>query len=231
METRHFSRALRAAFAFVTAIVLALGCGVAEAKSDKLQLRTLSNRADLISAGDALVEIVLPPGIAANAVQVELNKRDITQQFAIRADGRFLGLVNGLEIGENKLSAKAKGTAKVKLTITNRPKGGPIFAGPQVQPWVCVTQENGLGPAIDAQCNAATKVEYFYRSTNPATPGFLPYNPASPPADVRMTTTDQGVTVPFIVRRERGTLDRYVYDIAVLADPAKAVSPWQPPAA
>ena len=37
-----------------------------------------------------------------------------------------------------------------------------------------MTVENGLGPAIDAQCNAATKVEYFYRSTNPATPGFLP---------------------------------------------------------
>lgn len=208
--------------------VLLLGCNGGGEPTVVNEVRTLSNRADLISGGDALVEVVLTPGTAANAVQVELNKRDITQQFAMRADGRFLGLVNGLEIGKNKLIAKAKGT-EVKLEITNHPKGGPIFAGDQVQPWVCMTIENGLGPAMDAQCNAPTKVEYFYRSTNAATPGFLPYDPASPPPDVRMTTTDQGLTVPFIVRRERGTLDRYVYDIAVLADPAQSVSPWQPP--
>ena len=30
---------------------------------------------------------------------------------------------------------------------------------------------------------------------------------------------DQGVTVPFIVRNERGVIDRGVYDIAVLFDP------------
>ena len=37
------------------------------------------------------------------------------------------------------------------------------------------------------------------------------------------TTTSNGVTVPYIVRLERGTINRGIYDIAVLFDPTK---PW-----
>jgi hypothetical protein len=230
MDTRH-SRTFGAAFAFVTGVVLGLGCGVAGAKPDDLEIRTLSNSADLISGGDALVEIVLPLGTDTSNVRVELNQRDITYQFATRADGRFLGLVDQLKLGENKLTAKAKGKPVEELTITNYPIGGPIFSGPQVQPWICETVAGGLGPAQDAQCNAPTKVEFFYRSTNPATPGFLPYDHANPPTDVRTTTTDQGVTVPYIVRRETGTLNRSIYSFAVLADPSQAVAPWLSPRA
>jgi hypothetical protein len=36
-----------------------------------------------------------------------------------------------------------------------------------------------------------------------------------------MTTTDQGVTVPFIIRQEHATIDRGIYDVAVLWNPAK----------
>ncbi len=45
-----------------------------------------------------------------------------------------------------------------------------------------------------------------------------------------MTTTDAGVTVPFIVRVERGTLNRGIYDIAVLFDPTKndVKTGWNP---
>jgi hypothetical protein len=38
-----------------------------------------------------------------------------------------------------------------------------------------------------------------------------------------MTTTDTGIAVPFIVRVERGTMNRGIYDIAVLFDPNR---PW-----
>ena len=38
-----------------------------------------------------------------------------------------------------------------------------------------------------------------------------------------MTTTTAGLTVPYIVRVERGTINRGIYDIAVLFDPSK---PW-----
>lgn len=194
-----------------------------------LEIRTLSNRADLVSGGDVLVEIVLPHRTQANDVQVELNGRDIRHEFALRADGRFVGLLKGLSVGKNKLVAVARGQEAQRLTITNHPIGGPIFSGLQVQPWICSTIEAGLGTPQDAQCNAPTKVTYFYRSTNPAVTGFLPYNPSAPPADVRTTTTDQGVTVPYIVRLEQGTLNRSIYSFAVLFDPARPALPWASP--
>ena len=53
--------------------------------------------------------------------------------------------------------------------------------------------------------------------------GLQPYDPANPPSDVANTTTDQGKTVPFIVRQERGALDRDEFRIAVLYQPGK---PW-----
>src|SRR6185295_4987950 len=170
----------------------AFGSPAIAGKDSVLEIRALSNRADLVSGGDVLVEIVLPRHAQPRDVQVELNGRDIRHEFAVRADGRFLGLVKGLSAGKNKLVASLQGEEAQRLTITNHPIGGPVFSGPQVQPWICSTGEAGLGSPQDAQCNAPAKVTWFSRSTNPAVTGFLPYNPAAPPSDVRNTTTDQG---------------------------------------
>src|SRR5882672_9346950 len=43
----------------------------------------------------------------------------------------------------------------------------------------------------------------------------------APAALVASTTTSAGVTLPYIVRVERGTVNRGIYDIAVLFDPTK----------
>jgi hypothetical protein len=42
------------------------------------------------------------------------------------------------------------------------------------------------------------------------------------------TKTDAGVTTDYVVRIERGTLDRGIHEIAVLYDPAKPWTPWEP---
>src|SRR4029453_11420102 len=53
---------------------------------------------------------------------------------------------------------------------------------------------------------------------------FMPYTVGTTPNDlVAQTTTTDGKTVPYIVRVERGTLNRGIYDIAGLFDPAQ---PW-----
>ena len=46
------------------------------------------------------------------------------------------------------------------------------------------------------------------------------------PADLAQTTTLDGRTVDYIVRLERGTIDRGVYEIAALHDPAAPPSPF-----
>jgi hypothetical protein len=195
-----------------------------------LQLDVLSNRADLVSGGDALVEVTgFDPGEAAG-IGVQLNGADVTGQFAVRAGGRFLGLLTGLRDGPNVLTAAVGRDNRdgARLDITNHPIGGPVFAGPQVQPWDCDlhSQDTGLGAPTDAQCNTPAVFRLVYMPA--AHTGFRPYDPANPPADVATTTTDQGVRVPYVVRVETGVIDRGIYQVAVLSDPARSWAPWAP---
>jgi Tannase-like family of unknown function (DUF6351) len=197
----------------------------------RLRLDVVSNRADLISGGDALVRVALPPRPHAGEVRVAVGARDETAAFVRQPDGTLLGLITGMVDGPNVVTATLRhGTAGVaaRITITNHPIGGPVFAGAQVQPWICRTQslpDIPLGAPTDAQCNTPAVYRFMYRSSDPARSGFLPYDPAAPATDVATTTTDAGVTVPYIVRVEYGVIDRGVYAAAVLFDPGR---PWTP---
>jgi uncharacterized tannase-like protein DUF6351 len=184
-----------------------------------LQVQVLSNRADVISAGDALVAVKLPAGVSPGSVAVKRDGTDITSAFALRPNGRYEGLVTGLTLGANVIKATA-GKQSGQATIVNHPNGGPVFSGPQVQPWVC---QSG---ATDAQCNQPAQVEWLYMPSGGG--GLQPYDPKNPPSDVGTTTTDQGKTVPFIVRHETGYQDRDQYQIAIVYDPAQPFEPWAP---
>jgi hypothetical protein len=56
----------------------------------------------------------------------------------------------------------------------------------------------------------------------------LGVEPSSPPAPelILQTTTDEGKTVPFIIQRVTGTANRGIYQIAVLVDPTRPITPW-----
>jgi hypothetical protein len=174
----------RTAIACVVGLAWALTAVAAPAP----QILILSNRADLISGGDALVEIKWPAGTDVASARIALNNASITAAFARRPNGRYMGLVTGLKIGENVLTVRAGGSGS-RITITNHPIGGPIFSGAQLQPWICATQAaqtvtvtgnpgstpatatatskvSGLGgDPVDDQCNAATIYSYYYRKT------------------------------------------------------------------
>jgi hypothetical protein len=187
----------------------------------RLSVQVLSGRADLVSGGSALVAIALPGRAAARRVSVRLGGKDVTKRFAIREDGRFEGLVTGLRLGRNVLTARL-GDLGARITLTNHPRGGPVFSGPQLEPWVC------QATAVDSRCNQPTVYSYAYRSTNPAKTGFQPYDPAAPPSDVEEARTDHGVTVPFIVRTETGYMDRDQYQVTTLYQPRKRWSAVAP---
>ncbi len=266
--------------AFLVALLgLLFSAAVGAHDGRDLEIVTLSNRADLISGGDALVEVRVPKQVSLSSVRVKLNGHDVTSSFTANTAARTLrGLVTGLVDGRNDLLADPDGKGhgkEARLTITNHPIGGPVLSGPQITPFFCAQPLNpnfpfqpatattpapnysGLStPASDAQCNIATEFKLYYRttatgcsfglpdptpnvgvtattapapSTPPANACFKPYNPALPaPADLAMTTTDHGMTAPYIVRVERGTMNRGIYDIAVLFNPAQ---PWNSGAA
>ena len=188
-------------------------------------INVLSNQANLVSGGDALVQVVLPARVDPSTVRVSVDGRDVTAAFAVRADGRYLGVVTGLANGTNDVMASMRNGPTVHLTVTSHPGGGPVFAGTQVQPWICESVA-GFPVPTDAQCNAPAAVSYVYMDT--ATHTFKPYDPSAPPAaaQIGQTTTDQGVAVPYIVRSEHGAMDRGLYDVSVLDDPASGWAPW-----
>ena len=253
------------------ALLTLTACGSSDEPQNPVEIRTLSTRADLVSGGDALVEIVTPLGADAVGLAVQVGGRDVSSAFARRADGRITGLITGLAAGENVVIAQSNTTRAAQLTITNAAPGSGLISGAQVKPFFCATPTpvvvngdtpatvaSGLAGAPDANCTIAAETKFYYRTTsapqstaNPtgctgglpdpvwsigATATTVPAQPAAPangcfkpyavgvtPGDLATATTDSGSTVPFIVRVERGTLNRGIYDIAVLTNPAQ---PW-----
>ncbi len=257
MIDRTWRSAAGASAAAAMLCLLLAGCWGDSEPTPGTTLQTLSNRADLVSGGLALVEVKLPAGAAAAQLRVDLDGSDVTSSFTTQASGRTLGLVGGLKTGANTLTVTAANSsfAAARLVLTNHPVGGPVLLSAQTTPWVCATPSpvsavgntpgsnaSGLSTAaIDAQCNIVTETKLFYRTTTagcttglpdpsppaaaPANNCFKPYTVGSAPVDLATTTTSDGLTVPYIVRVERGTVNRGIYDIAVLFDPTRA-APW-----
>ncbi len=207
-------------------IALTMGAAVAAGSNDDLKIEAVSNRADLVSGGDVLLRVTLPRGTKGI---LSLNGVTIPNALHAAPDGRgYLALVTDLALGDNTVTVSA-GRRKEHLEVTNHPISGPVFSGPHLQPWLCTTEANGLGAPLDADCNAPTRFAFFYKNTA-TPPAFVAYDPANPPSAslIATTTTDQGRTVPYIVRQETGTLNRTIYRITVLFDPAKSWTPWTP---
>jgi hypothetical protein len=273
------NRWLGSQFALAGVLLLASSLLIAPAiakpgDDHQFQIRTLSNRADLISGGDALVEVSIPKNVPLDKVTLFLNGTEVTATFRTDPAARVMrGLLTGLVQGRNEFLAdsngRGNGRPRASLTITNHAIGGPVLLGSQTQPWVCATPVPAIDPAtgaltnasglstraVDAQCNIATEYKLFYRTkvpasvatgdggcsfvlpdpsptvanpspTTPANSCLQPYNPATTSATlVANTTTTHGLTVPYIVRVERGTVNRGIYDIAVLFDPTNP-TPW-----
>lgn len=250
----------------------ASGAPAPERSGNRFEVTVLSGRADQVSGGDALVQVEVPRNVSTHRVRIARGSTDITGAFAEQDDGSLVGLVDGLAEGRNKITVKATGRGHTPrsetLTLVNHPIGGPIFSGPQQQPFVCTTARGRFDgrpildqPLVDNQdsfgipvaaeaadgsypqdgrgyptaaaeivgwsgdCATDTRIGYVYWSTD----GNFHWldDPAAPPADVATTTTLDGKTVPFVVRWERGTINRFVYSVAMLA-PAGEADPTSP---
>src|SRR6185437_9255629 len=171
---------LRSAWAAVGLALLA--GGPVGAAGPALSIQTLSSRPQFVTGGDALVEV----RGATRGVTLSLNGKDVTGDLQLDRQSHTLrGLVSDMALGKNTLAARA-GAAKATLTVTNYPISGPILSGPHMQPYECRTEESGLGKPLDADCSAAERTDWFYRTTGGA---FKPLaSRAERPADLATTT-------------------------------------------
>ena len=207
----------------------------------------VSSAADQVTGGDARLHIVVPKVTPFHQVEVLVNGVNQADRFSrIDGTQVLTGVIDGLALGDNMVVVKQHGKGKglpepAVLTLTNYPITGPVFSGPHQNPFMCSVQNNGLGqPLVDnptegfpvyatdpsgyptdeiigysMNCSADTLVTYVYKATDGA---FKPYMPGDPrPADMAQTTTMDGLTVDYVVRWERGTINRFLYSIAMLA--------------
>lgn len=200
-----------------------------------LQIEALSTKPDYVSGGNVLVSVK-----SSSDAAITLRVNGVDAPAALKPDprdsSRMIAVVNGLKLGDNAVEASSGGTT-ARLALTNYPASGPILSGSQLSPYICQTEVfalpdgTRLGVAQDDKCSAPTKVQYLYRATSGG--ALRPMiSTDSLPADVATTTTTQGVQVPFVVRVETGTMNRGIYQNAILHDPTKdaAPTPATPPA-
>ncbi|MGW7684129.1 DUF6351 family protein [Kribbella sp. NPDC054772] len=188
-----------------------------------VKLEVLSSRADTVTGGDALVHVDAPD--PDGQVRVSLNGQDVSGDFVPDDTGRT-GLVKNLRPGANVLRAEAGGR-RTTLDVRNYPREGPVFSGPHEQPFACETAKfkipvigGTLGPAQDADCTIAPRVDYFYRTTARRWAKW-PAGATRYPAD--LAETDSGD--PFIVRMETGSANRAVVQTSMLHDPLREGAP------
>ncbi|MES3008750.1 MAG: DUF6351 family protein [Pseudomonadota bacterium] len=194
--------------------------------------------AEWVSGGDAMVR-VSTTDVPDNAqIQLLLNGTDVTSQLVKdSAGGTMTGVVSGMATGNNTLTAavtthSAQLLTTASLDVTNSPATGPMFSGPHETPFVCQTDAfdladgSTLGAPLDANCSVATRVDYVYRSTDASITDLQPLSSLTAlPADVASTTTIDNKTVPYVVRIETGTLNRAIYQTAMLHNPAAEEAP------
>jgi hypothetical protein len=231
-------------YAIASVFVLAtvsLAAIQSNAPAGKLEIATVSTDAALVTGGDVLVKVAAPAGISPQAIKVMVGSRDVSNGFRQITDRAIEGLVTGLTNGKNMITASGPKGLQGSLEVTNYPITGPVISGPWEQPFICQTDMfvlpdgSKLGAPLDANCSARTVVQYVYLPTGAPADARTPFKPlpstTNLPADVAKTTTTNGTTVNFIVRVETGTMNRGIYQNAILFDPTvdQSPTPFTPP--
>lgn len=187
-----------------------------------IKLAIVSSPADRVMGTSALMQLELLKFDADARLRVTANGTDVSHLFRPDPNGVFLGNVENLRDGANEVVA-TYGAYTTKLVLTGYPRTGPVFSGPHQSPFLCGFQSfTRLGGGVlvsleDGKCSTRTLVSYFYRNTSGSNTGFNPATATTYPANMAYVTVN-GRQVPFLVRLESGTVNRTVYQSAILHD-------------
>ena len=204
-----------------------------------LTLTTLSSAPDQVTGDDVLLGIEGDPDLVSEHIdQIEfwVNDQRVAPARVTQRNGRYEVLLEGLEPGENTLELHHSEDGPLDtLTVTAHSASGPMISGPQQYPFVCtVTTELNRQPLVDTDedagfpvfeggtligysrdCMIEPYIEFLYRAADNSYKR-LPAD-GSRPSDMTTTTLTDGRSVDFVVRREIGTLNRFIYSFATLA--------------
>ncbi|QFU24359.1 hypothetical protein FM038_020870 [Shewanella eurypsychrophilus] len=134
------------------------------------------------------------------------------------------------------LTARPEETFAFPIPLGKVGPADSLYSGKRQYPFYCMTLDAGIGqPLVDNQqgygvavydkndkvigyskdCMTISRIDYFY--TLAGTDKILPYDLKMPPAREKIATTHiEGKPVPEIFRLERGSINRYIYFIAML---------------
>jgi len=243
---RDYTMPVRCAIIFITSSLLLSFCSTEEPISTSgyaisslprsgVVIETLSTKPWLITGGDVLLQITVEPGVDFDSLEVELNGEAVESLFVGVSSREKQALLKGLLLGDNLLSVSESGRGQLEsLQLTNYPISGPIISGTHEEPFYCQSNQfelvNGdfLGEPRDLNCTIDTRVDYVYWSD--LEERYKEWNSefeTIPPVDLGYIASHEGEIVPFVVRIETGTVNRAIYEIAMLHENVSEVlSPW-----
>lgn len=242
------SRYTQVCFSLIVIVALA-GCRPPE--PTHLSMEVLSGQPHLVTGGNALVQVTTSVP-ASQSLILSINGAVVPTVFTdtgsidTELSPELYGyrtLLKGLNEGSNIVQI-SEGSHSAQLTLVNYPITGPVISGPHQQPYFCLNQlspsRNGdkrrfaIGNGeflddtpLDEFCTLPTRTDYVYRSTE-VEQNFQPLaDITARPSDLATTVNSEGIELPFIVRIETGTINRAIYQIAVLHDPLKPTSSFE----
>src|SRR5262245_790676 len=112
-----------------------------------VKVTVVSSRPDMVSGGDALLEIA--GGTGTPTAKIGDKPAPLTE-----VGGKWWR-ITGLPDGKATI-AVARGDETASVEVENFPISGPVFSGPHMPLLVCSTDKFGLGPATDKNCSAKT---------------------------------------------------------------------------
>lgn len=204
-----------------------------------ISLRVVSSRPDQVTGGTVLLSA--EPGLwsgDAQTIQFSANGRALDLLRFENTDNGPQWLLGGLPLGRVDVQARDVDADLIaSVSLESFPVTGPLLSGPQQYPFVCSSVlEWGVQPLVDHQeawgfpvlddsgavagyskdCSIESFVEYHYLNT--AGEYLSMPDDGSRPQDMAVLTLSDGREVDFVVRWERGTINRFLYSYAILAD-------------
>lgn len=214
--------------------------------SPRVELQVLSSLPEQVTGDSVLLGLPVLAGVEASSLEFLVNGRSVEPLRMESGRNGLEVLLEGLQSGSNQIMVHGDdGGMLAGISLVSHPLSGPVFSGPQQYPFVCTTvsqwdrqpvvdHDQSWGfPVYDGEgelsgfskdCSVEPFVEYHYMTLEGEYRP-LPEDGARPDDLAKVELTD-GRIVDFIVRWERGTLNRFLYSFATLAEIGE--DPWAP---